>query len=109
MAAEAATANAWPGVSTCRAALNEINAAWVKKAPWSPHKRAISEGRFAQENLARALRMPFHQAQFMIFEWQRTGVLTFEQCDSKTKSRGLRVAQWPDWRGGNGTPSPETP
>jgi hypothetical protein len=105
---QAQKADKWPSTDTLRAILNEVNKAWVNDLPWSPHTRAKTEGRFAQENISRGFGIQFSVAEEIVFEWQRTGVLTFEMYDKKTKAKGLRVSQWPDWRGGNVSPLAET-
>ena len=95
------SAGGWPEISVCKAALSAVQEAWNRGAPWSPHARSRTEGRFAIENISRALGLEMKTAEMMVFEWQRNDVLRFEVHDPKTKSKGLRVAQWPDWSGGN--------
>lgn len=93
--AEDASGIQWPSREVCRTALRDIEAAWVKGKPWSPHARAQGEGRYAVRNISQALGIKPRVVQMMLEEWQRNDVLSFEVLDPKTKSRGLRVAQWP--------------
>lgn len=96
-------AGGWPGTSVCRAALKAVEEAWSRGHPWSPYRQSQREGRYAVENLARGLGIPGAQAEMMVLEWQRTGVLAFDIYSTKTKLKGLRVASWPEWSEGGTT------
>lgn len=86
----------WPVRSTCSAILKEIDAAWTKGKPWSPHARSQTEGRFAVRNISAAFSVPAKVAQDMIETWQRTETIGMDTFDQHTKQRGLRVLQWLD-------------
>jgi hypothetical protein len=87
-------ATKWPSRDVCRAILRDIDAAWQKGKPWSPHSRAQTEGRFAVRNIAHDYKLSAPLVQHMLEAWQTNDVLGFEIADKTTKSRGLRVLSW---------------
>lgn len=86
----------WPSRDVCKAVLQDINAAWTKGKPWSPHARAGTEGRYAVRNISQAYKLPAPLVQHMIEAWQTNEIIGFEQFDSHSKAKGLRVLQWLD-------------
>jgi hypothetical protein len=89
-------ASKWPSKDICRAVLRDIDAAWQKGKPWSPHARSQTEGRYAVRNIAQGFKLSASLVQHMLEAWQTNDVLALEVVDKKTKARGLKVLSWLD-------------
>ena len=74
-----------------RLILKEINAAWLRNAPWSPHERSKVEGRYAAHNASTQFNVPEKAAKFLIEEWQRNGVIAFRDRVQGKRPSGLQV------------------
>lgn len=78
-----------------RRAFGRMADAWGNGRPLSPHARARTEGRFAPLIFARELGGEASEWTSLITSWLETECLAFEQYNSSTKRRGLRVLQIP--------------
>jgi hypothetical protein len=94
--ATVAPVSEWPPRDTCKAILKEIQAAWDKGRPWSPHARAATEGRFAVRNISQAFSLKSSTVQQMLEAWLVNDVIVLDVVDAHSKAKGLKVLQWLD-------------
>jgi RecA-family ATPase len=94
-AAKEATQNEQIGIEQIRRAFGRMADAWGEGRPLSPHARARTEGRYAPPILARQFGGTAEEWASLIQSWLETECLSFEQSDSRTKSKGLRVLAIP--------------
>lgn len=77
--------------ATARKILDAMRTAWTRKAPWSPHARAKSEGRWAVYNASTMFSVPPKAVQWLLDEWLKNGVVTFRQLAKREHPAGLEV------------------
>lgn len=86
----------WPSREACKDILKDIQEAWNKGKPWSPHARARTEGRYAVVNISKSHGVAASTVQMMIEAWLRTETLVLDEHNSHAKTKGLRVEKWLD-------------
>lgn len=93
----APTAKPAPGLpdkDMCKRILNGINEAWLKGVPWSPHPNTEKLGRYAVTNVCREFSVKRQQAELLLMDWQKNGVIMDQMRDKHTRLKGLKVLQW---------------
>lgn len=76
---------------TARLILQEIEAAWLRNVPWSPHERAKTEGRYAVYNASKQFNVNAKAVQALINEWLRNGIVAFRERVQGKRTSGLQV------------------
>jgi hypothetical protein len=74
-----------------RMILGEIEAAWLRNVPWSPHERARTEGRYAVYNASRQFNVNAKAVQALINEWLRNSIIAFRERIQGKRPAGLQV------------------
>lgn len=90
-ATQEARTHSWPSKTICQEILAAIDAAWLRRAPWSPHAQAKAEGNYAIERIATKWRLHEHLAKRIITTWQDNAVISYELIDAHSKRKGLMV------------------
>lgn len=70
---------------------DEIDAAWLKKKPWSIYPQARPAGRYLPAWMAVELGCKEAEAVSYLSSWQMNDMLSMDEIDTHTKARGLRV------------------
>jgi len=90
-------ADTWPSKEVCLAVLKGIHNAWNKGSPWSTAPQTMREGRHAARNISAMYAVKASVASMMVEEWLRNEILSVDVVNQKTKMRGLKVENWPEW------------
>lgn len=82
----------------CRRLLDEIEAAWMRKRPWSVTPQTRASGRYLPGWMVSEFGVTEDLAKLILGDWQQNGILDDAVADSDTKRRGLTVLNRPeDW------------
>lgn len=83
-----------PSRDIVRQALKDIEAAWNAGNPLSPKVQTKSIGRYAPQVVSVRYGVKIEAAERLIQSLLDNEIIVFEQADSVTKKRGLRVKSW---------------
>lgn len=76
---------------TARLILREMNAAWLRNAPWSPHERSKVEGRYAVFNASKQFNANPKAVKALLDEWLFNSIVTFRDRVQGKRPAGLQV------------------
>ncbi|MBB4017604.1 hypothetical protein GGR16_002638 [Chelatococcus caeni] len=85
--------NDWPAPHELAAVASVFGEAWEAGAPLSPHPQTRATGRFAPRVLHQRLGMDATEAARLVDDWLGKGILKYEECDKRSKLKGLRVVK----------------
>lgn len=74
-----------------RKILDEIEAAWLRKEPWSPYERSKNEGRYAIQNASKLFGVPAAAVKALLDEWTFNKVVTFRERAKHKHPAGFQV------------------
>jgi hypothetical protein len=74
-----------------RKILSEIDAAWARNEPWSPHERSKNEGRYAVMNASKRFGIPAVAVKALFDEWTFNKVITFRERAKHKHPAGFQV------------------
>lgn len=83
-----------PSLDECRAIQSLIHQYWTKGTPLSTVPQTRKHGRFIYPILYSELKLKPAQTEKLIENWLIKGVVTIETCNSVTKMKGLKVAEF---------------
>jgi len=74
-----------------RKILGEVEAAWLRNEPWSPHERSRHEGRYAIQNASKLFALPAGAVKALFDEWAFNKIITFKERDRHKRPAGFQV------------------
>lgn len=74
-----------------RMILKEMDAAWIRNEPWSPHERSQVEGRFAVLNAAAIFNVHPKAMKSLLAQWMLNKVVKFQERKKGVRPAGLQV------------------
>lgn len=79
-----------------RSLLKEMDAAWKRNAPWSPHKRSQIENRFAIYNAQKLFNVQPAAVDALLKEWVANGIITWREVVKRKHPAGFEVTGYID-------------
>lgn len=74
-----------------RRVFDEIQAAWLKKMPWSVFPQTRKQGRYLPAWMRQEFEIDENLAVRLLSNWQMNNLLVMAEYDAHTKAKGLRV------------------